>query len=70
MSRTQVAAVVSAALIIAVLGLALLLTLLALGVPEMVAGAASVAADGRMSVGAFTEALSQAGQASHNYLSK
>jgi hypothetical protein len=64
------AAVISAALIVALLGLAVLLTLQALGVPEMLAGVTSAAANGRMDVGQIVDTMARSQNVAYTYLSK
>ena len=70
MTRAQYIAIGSAALIVAVLGLALLLALLAFNADDALARGASTAMHGQAQISTVFEAMTEPGSASHAFLSK
>jgi hypothetical protein len=70
MTRTQSVTILSAALLAALIGLALLLTLQALGVDEILAQAMAAAGRGQMRINDVMDVMASGGQAAQTYLSK
>ncbi len=69
-NRPQAIAIVSAALLVAVLGLALLLGLLALRADHLLAQAAVSAAHGQMHIANVMGFVTESGNTAHQFLSK
>ena len=70
MSRPQMTAVLSAALLAALIGLALLLTLQALGADQFLARALVAAGRGQMRISDVMEVMTAGNNAAQTYLSK
>jgi hypothetical protein len=70
MTRPQATAIVAAALLAALLGLALLLVLLALHADQLIAQTVLSAAHGQMDIGNVMHVMTNGGQAAHHFLSK
>lgn len=70
MSRTQAIAILSAALLAVLVGLALLLTLQALGADEILAQAWAALGRGQMRLSDVVDVVTAGGHPAHTYLSK
>lgn len=70
MTRAHAITVLSAALLVAVVGLALLWVLMAIHADAVAAHIAASALGGRMQVSTVFDAMSASGNAAHAYLSK